>query len=257
MPLTATEVSLTLSGRQLLRNVDVVIEAGKVTTILGPNGAGKTSLLRVLCGELNAQRGSVQIEGQNLSDISAQAKAKKLAVLPQHSALNFPFSVQEVVQLGRIPHNSGIKRDTEIVMEALQTVDCAHLASREYTRLSGGEKQRVHLARVLAQIWEAPEEGGRFLILDEPTSSLDLAHQQLTIAVVRSLAHKGVGVLLAIHDLNLAAAMSDHMVFLKQGVLVESGSPSEILRAELVRSVFDVDVTIGRHPAKGTPMVLS
>jgi iron complex transport system ATP-binding protein len=256
MALKTEKIFLDIAGFRLLEDVSASVMPGKVTAVLGPNGAGKTSLLRVISGELTPQLGSVFIGGQSLQELPAQSRARRLAVLPQHSALSFPFTVEEVVRLGRIPHDTGVKRDVEIIHEALLAVDAEHLAKREYTRLSGGEKQRVHFARVLTQIWEAQVEGDRFLVLDEPTSSLDLAHQQLTVELVRDLAAQGVGVLIAIHDINLAALMADHMVLLKQGAVVAEGPPKDILTVELVRSVFEVDVIIGLHPEKGTPTVL-
>ncbi|RLA55889.1 MAG: heme ABC transporter ATP-binding protein, partial [Gammaproteobacteria bacterium] len=126
-----------------------------------------------------------------------------------------------------------------------------------YTQLSGGEKQRVQLARVLAQIWEPSSEGDRYLVLDEPTSSLDLAHQQMTLDVVRNLAQKGVGIMIVIHDLNLAARCADQMLLLQCGRIVISGTPQDVLKPENIHSVFQVDAHIGRHPVSGTPLVIT
>jgi iron complex transport system ATP-binding protein len=177
-------------------------------------------------------------------------------VLPQHSLLNFPFTAAEVVMLGRTPHDTGIAHDRDIVAQTLKSVDGDYLADRIYTQLSGGEKQRVHLARVLAQIWEPAPEGERYLVLDEPTSSFDLAHQKLTLEVVRSLADKGVGVLMVIHDLNLAACCADQMFLMQCGQIVVSGTPREVLQPEIISRVFQVDATIGVHPKSGTPLVI-
>jgi iron complex transport system ATP-binding protein len=255
--LSAEQLSLSLSGTPLLRDIDIEVKPGKITTILGPNGAGKTSLLRVLTGELVPTAGRVTLNGCPVRHVPPVQRARTLAVLPQHSLLNFPFTAAEVVMLGRTPHDTGAVRDREIVAQALKAVDGDYLAGRIYTRLSGGEKQRVHLARVLAQIWESTGEGDRYLVLDEPTSSFDLAHQQLTLDVVRNLGRKGVGILMVIHDLNLAARCADQMVLLRCGQIVTSGSPQDVLTPDNVTDVFQVDVHIGEHPVSGKPLVIT
>jgi len=257
MALQARGVSLSLSGVSLLDGIDLTLQPGQVTAVLGPNGAGKTSLLRVLTGEIRATSGEVSLEGRAIDRWPNAERARTLAVLPQQSLLSFPFYAQEVVMLGRTPHDTGRIQDEEIVCEALQAVDCEHLAHRVYTHLSGGEKQRVQLARVLAQVWEPLAEGERYLVLDEPTSSLDLAHQGLTLDVVRTLADRNVGVLLVLHDLNLAARCADQMVLLRCGSVANSGAPQDVLTEEIVREVFEVEASIGRHPVHGSPLVIT
>ena len=257
MSLSAQDLSLELSGTPLLGDIDLEVKAGEIATVLGPNGAGKTSLLRVLVGELAPDSGLVSLNGRALGDWTSEQRARSLAVLPQHSLLNFPFTAEEVVMLGRTPHDTGVAHDREIVAAALQAVDGDYLAQRTYTQLSGGEKQRVHLARVLAQIWEPSSPGERYLILDEPTSSFDLAHQHLTLDVVRGLAKKGVGILMVIHDLNLAARCADQMLLMQCGRIVVSGTPEEVLIQETVRRVFEVDAHIGKHPTSGAPLVIT
>lgn len=257
MSLVAREVSLTMGGARLLDSVSLELLSGEVTAVLGPNGAGKTSLLRLLCGERSPDRGEVELSGLDVRHWQPRERACVLSVLPQHSVLNFPFSVREVATLGRTPHAAGLKRDSQIVEEALELVDCAHLADREYTRLSGGEKQRVHLARVLAQIWEESPLGPRFLLLDEPTSSLDLAHQRMMLDIVRRLRAQGVGVFLVLHDLNLAARCADQLLLLRDGRVARCGSPRDVLTTDAIRDVFDVDVTVSQHPDSGVPLVIA
>jgi iron complex transport system ATP-binding protein len=257
MSLSARNIVLSLSGIPLLGDIDMDVHPGQITTVLGPNGAGKTSLLRILVGELAADAGTVSLNGKELTEWSPAQRARTLAVLPQHSLLNFPFTATEVVMLGRTPHSTGVAHDREIVAQALKAVDGDYLAGRIYTQLSGGEKQRVHLARVLAQIWEPSPDGERYLVLDEPTSSFDLAHQQLTLEVVRSLATKGVGILMVIHDLNLAARCADQMLLMQCGKIVISGTPQEVLRPDTITRVFQVEATIGTHPVSGTPLVIT
>jgi iron complex transport system ATP-binding protein len=257
MTLAARNLSLALSSIPLLVDVQLEVRPGEITTVLGPNGAGKTSLLRVLVGDLAPDAGTVLLNGRELRQWPAAHRARTLAVLPQHSLLDFPFTAAEVVMLGRTPHATGVAHDRDIVAQALQAVDGDYLARRIYTQLSGGEKQRVHLARVLAQIWEPSAEGERYLVLDEPTSSFDLAHQQLTLDVVRTLAGKGVGILMVIHDLNLAARCSDQMLLMQCGRIVLSGTPAAVLTPENIARIFQVQASIGVHPVSGTPLVIT
>ena len=257
MILAAKQVSLSVADFMLLQDIDLALEAGQVTAIIGPNGAGKTSLLRALSGEKKPSKGEVVFNGRSLQSWQPLDLAKLLAVLPQSSELNFPFTASEVVALGRIPHASGAVKDAEIVDAALQKVDGSYLDKRFYTHMSGGEKQRVQLARVLAQIWEPVEAGSRLLILDEPTSAFDLAHQQLTLEIVRSLACQGVAVLMVIHDLNLAARCADQLVMLSGGRIVARGTPEQVLTVDNIQQVFSVDASISQHPSTGTPLVIT
>jgi len=212
MSLVAEKLSLNCSGVFLLRDVNVSILPGKITTIVGPNGAGKTSLLRCLSN----------------------------------------FTAEEVVLLARTPHDTGSIRDDEIVATALKIVDATYLANRQYTQLSGGEKQRIHLARSLAQIWDLDtkqkDHTDRFLLLDEPTSSFDLAHQQLTLEIVSSFSSRGVGILLVMHDLNLAAKCSDQVIMMECGKPVKTGLPKEVFTAENIEQVFGVRVKVQENP---------
>ena len=257
MALAARNVSLVLSGAPLLDAIDLAVQPGQVTAVLGPNGAGKTSLLRVLTGELAPGGGEVMLDDKPLHSWPSVARARSLAVLPQQSLLNFPFHAEEVVMLGRTPHDTGRQHDEEIVRQALAAVDCDYLARRPYTHLSGGEKQRVQLARVLAQVWEPVPGAERYLVLDEPTSSLDLAHQQLTQEVVRKLAARNVGVLIVLHDLNLAARCADQLVLLQCGRIAVSGAPRDVLTEQNVNAVFQVNARIGEHPEDGKPLVIT
>jgi len=257
MTLQARDLFLTLSSVPLLRHLDLTVAPGEVTTILGPNGAGKSTLLRCLVGEQFPSEGQVLLNHRLVHDWRPVERARVLSVLPQQSLLDFPFTAAEVVMLGRTPHATGLVHDREIVAAALDMVDGGYLAERYYTQLSGGEKQRVHLARVLAQIWEPCCEGDRYLVLDEPTSSFDLAHQQLTLEIVREFADRGVGVLMVVHDLNLAARCADQLVLMQCGEIVAAGAPLEVLQPAAIRRVFEVDVDVGVHPRTGKPLVIS
>jgi iron complex transport system ATP-binding protein len=255
--LEAHQLSLSIAGFQLLQDIDLQIKSGEVTAIIGPNGAGKTSLLRLLCGEIKPSSGDVTFNGLSFGQWQRKQLAKILGVLPQGSALNFPFTAREVVMMGRIPHSTGLTKDTVIVDAVLDLVGGSYLDKRPYTQMSGGEKQRVQLARVLAQIWEPNASGDdRVLILDEPTSAFDLAHQQLTLDIVKKFVQQGVAVLLVVHDLNLAASCADQLVMLNCGRLVAKGSPQAVLSTELIEQVFNVSVSVGTHPKTGAPLVI-
>lgn len=257
MAIQAQNISVHLAGFNLLREIDLSIESGQVTAVVGPNGAGKSSLLKVLTGELRPTAGEVVINGKALGHWSSRDKANILAVLPQHSELNFPFTASEVVALGRIPHQTGYKKDQQIINDALQLVDADYLQKRLYTEMSGGEKQRVQLARVLVQIWNPSPLGQQFLVLDEPTSAFDLSHQLMTLKIVKNLAAKGIGVLMVLHDLNLASRCADNLVVLNQGAIAAQGSPQDVLSETLVNSVFGVKAVISNHPVSHTPMVIT
>ncbi|HIG68131.1 MAG TPA: heme ABC transporter ATP-binding protein [Porticoccaceae bacterium] len=257
MTMSARDISLHLSGFDLLRNITLEVEAGKVTTIVGPNGAGKSSLLKVLTGEMPPTKGDVYLNSRLLNQWSLLEKAQMLAVLPQHTLLNFSFTADEVVGLGRIPHQTGSAKDVEIVAEALELVDASYLQRRFYTQMSGGEKQRVQLARVLAQIWQPSCLGEQFLVLDEPTSAFDLSHQKLTLDIVRQLAQKGVGVVMVVHDLNLAARCADNLVVIDGGVIAAQGSPEMVLTETLIDKVFGVKSIISEHPITKRPLVIT
>ncbi|WP_296234827.1 heme ABC transporter ATP-binding protein [uncultured Pseudomonas sp.] len=239
----------------VLSGIDLQLRPGEVLGVLGPNGAGKSTLLAALTGELPASAGQVTLEQRALDEWSGPERARRLAVLPQSSSLNFSFRVEEVVAMGRLPHDSGRVRDAQIVQEALHAADAAHLAGRSYLALSGGERQRVHLARVLAQLWPGGE--GQILLLDEPTSMLDPLHQHTCLHAVRRLAESGAAVLVILHDLNLAARYCDRLLLLEQGRAHALGTPAEVLRAEPLQAVFGLEVLVQTHPERGHPLIVA
>ena len=224
--------------------------------MLGPNGAGKSTLMKVASGERSLSSGEVLLNGRHNRDLRQQALM--LGVLPQASSLSFPFTVEEVVMLGRTPCSSSREGNHAVAEAALAKVDALHLRERHYTTMSGGERQRVHMARVLAQIWDKCPEGDRFLLLDEPTSALDPAHQQLTLKMAREQADKeGMWVMVILHDLNLAARYSDQLVILQKGTVAARGTPWEVLTPDIIRSVFNVEVSVSDHPAHDCPLVIT
>lgn len=257
MSLSLKHLNLHLGSKQILKDVDFKLGNNEVVAILGPNGAGKSTLFKVLSGEHRHYCGEIELHGQPLADWKHADVAKMLGVLPQSSRLAFPFSVQEVVALGRLPHNTGRVIDRNIVHDAMGQVDVLHLADALYPSLSGGEKQRVQLARVLTQIWQPSELGARFLLLDEPTSALDLAHQHETLKLARRLVSQGVGVLTILHDLNLAAQYADRILLLADGVCVAQGKVEEVITAKRIQDLYGIPVTVMPHPNQHYPMVVA
>lgn len=239
----------------VLADVHLELRPGEVLGVLGPNGAGKSTLLAALSGELPAAHGRVLLDERPLSAWHGPERARRLAVLPQTSSLGFAFRVEEVVGMGRLPHATGRARDAEIVGEALAAADAAHLSGRNYLELSGGECQRVHLARVLAQLWPGGE--GQVLLLDEPTSMLDPLHQHTTLQATRAFAEQGAAVLVILHDLNLAARYCDRLLLLERGRPHALGTPDEVLRADPLRAVFGLEVLVQRHPERGHPLIVA
>jgi iron complex transport system ATP-binding protein len=251
-------VSVVRGGRRLVDEVHIALRPGRVTSVVGPNGAGKSTLLKALAGELRCSEGAVILEGRCITRWPLCDHARRRAVLPQHSTPAFDLTVEAVVELGRMPH-AGVstpRRDAEIVEAALKRVGALGLRGRAYPTLSGGERQRVHLARVLAQIWSRPRDGGRYLLLDEPLSAQDLGRQHEIMGFLRTLASEGVGILVVVHDLNLAARYSDELVMMRQGVSVAGGSPAEVLTREGIRNTFGVEAVVMPDPVGGTPMVI-
>ena len=242
-------------GDPLLEDINLYLEAGTILALAGPNGAGKSSLLQLIAGDIQPDSGQFSLGGRGFGDWTARERARRLAFLPQMSLLNFPYTVEEVVMLGRTPHSSGLHKDREIVEQALWFTDTLSLRQRLYTRLSGGEKQRTQLARVFAQIFDRGSLSGRLLLLDEPTAALDLAHQQQVLLAVRQLARDGCAIILVIHDLNLAASIADRVLVLDQGRQVAQGTPDEVLTTGLFRNVFGVEVDISRHPRGNHPVI--
>lgn len=251
----AEGLSVHRNDKCVLHAIDLTLEPGKVLGVLGPNGAGKSTLLGALCGELKPSQGQLWLDGQALSHWSGQQRARRLAVLPQSSTLSFAFKVLEVVALGRLPHDSGQVRDSEIVREALKAADAWHLHDRSYLALSGGERQRVHLARVLAQLW--PGEGGQTLLLDEPTSMLDPLHQHTTLQAVSEFAGRGGAVMVILHDLNLAARYCDRVLLLDAGQSYALDTPQVVLVPDALKAVFGLDVLVQRHPERGHPLIIA
>ena len=256
--LIAENIACRVHGRTLLHPQSFVLQAGSLTAIVGPNGAGKSTLLSLLSGQRRPVSGLVLLDGRDLAVHDTQALARQRAVMAQDTSVAFDFRVRDVVELGRYPHRLHPSADEAgIVTAALAATGVSGLAQRNITTLSGGERARAQLARVLAQIWHPPPEGGsRWLLLDEPTAALDLHHQHEVLRLARGWAQgQGVGVVAVLHDLNLALRYADHALVLEQGHLVAQGTPRDTLDEALLERVWRVG-TQRTTLSDGTPQLL-
>ena len=248
--LRAEAVSYSIDAAVLVDAVDFEVRTGELVGVVGPNGAGKTSLLRLLSGEAAATSGRVLINGTPVSALRPIDLARARSVLPQHSLLQFAFRALDVVLMGRYPvPGSSAGEDLDAVDAAMEETDTGHLAERRYPTLSGGEQTRVALARVLAQ--ETP-----IVMLDEPTGSLDIRHQEMVMGTLRSLADEGAAVLAVLHDLNLAARYADRVGLMSKGRMREVASTAEVLRPDLLSEVYGYPVAVVPHPHLHCPLVL-
>jgi iron complex transport system ATP-binding protein len=258
--LECKELSVRAGWRRLLEGIDLTLSPGEVVAVLGENGAGKTTLLRALAGErfepaLRAS-GAVRLNGRPIDRYDVRARARLRAVLPQQSESAFSFTALEVAALGRYAFGGGGEEDRRIARQALLLADAAHLERRELPTLSGGERARVHLAAVFAQLWERESEVPRYLLLDEPTAALDLAHQHHVLASARSFAaERGLGVLAILHDLNLVAQYADRTYVLRDGRLLAQGAPREVFSPQLIAEGFAVAASVLAHPLKPAPLI--
>jgi iron complex transport system ATP-binding protein len=235
--LTAHGVNVKLSGRAVLNDISLALSAGHLVALVGPNGAGKTTLLRALAG-LVPSDGAINVGGEALSSLTLRERARRFAYLPQGHIVHWPLPAQDIVALGRYPHGATdparlTPRDTEAVLRAMRLTDVMEFGARRITELSGGERSRVALARVLAV--EAP-----VILADEPTASLDPRHQIDVMKTLRHAADKGTLVMVVTHDLGLAARFADTILVLSDGRMVSQGAPMEALSEQIMGDVFRI-----------------
>jgi len=243
----ARDIAYEAGGREILHGVSAVFEPGRLHLIIGPNGAGKSTFVKVLSRLLKPKAGEVRYGGADIARVAEQSLAERRAVLSQAIEIAFPLWVHEVVMMGRYPHFSGrpTARDRAVVAEVMDYCDVTGLADRSYPTLSGGEKQRVNFARVLAQVWQPRPDGGRYLFLDEPLTFLDIGHQ---IDLMRKLGEFGaapdVVVVGVVHDLALAARFAHQLVLMHDGAVLAAGPPEPVMTPENVRAAFGVEPVV-------------
>jgi len=253
---SAIEISgLTCSyeDQAVLDNLSMSVETGEFFIIIGPNGSGKSTLLNTVAGLLILQKGVIKIQNHLLSEIDQKSLAQTLALVPQSMEIDFPFTVKEVVLMGRTPHQGflGLEKeaDSKIVGEALDYTDLAHLAERKVYQLSGGERQRAFIARAICQ---QPD----IMLLDEPTASLDLSHQTRIMDLMERLkTEKGMTVVMVSHDINLASMYADKLILLKSGQIVAKGSPTEVLRYDILEEAYGCTLLVDNNPVKDCPRI--
>ncbi|MCE5172736.1 ABC transporter ATP-binding protein [Paenibacillus profundus] len=245
MRLEVEHLYVTLAGTDIVKDISLQVDNGQFVGIIGPNGCGKSTLLKSIYKVIKPKQGSVFLEERDVLKSNPKSISKKMGVVGQFNDLSFDFTVHEMVMMGRTPHKHAMesdnKEDYEIVHTALEKVDLLSYADRSYLTLSGGEKQRVILARAIAQ-------QPKFLILDEPTNHLDIKYQLQILSIVKALK---VGTLAALHDLSLAATYCDILYVVKDGKVVASGIPNEVLTKELIKRVYEIDCEIYANPVTG------
>ncbi len=247
-------LSVYYGQRQVLKEIQLEVASGEIVALIGPNGAGKSTLIRSISGVVPVRNGAIEVNGVNITSLSSMERARQIAVVPQ--AVNMPpaFTAWETVLLGRTPYLNFLgqtsAKDEDLARHALEQVDALHLAERRMDEISGGEQQRVLLARSLAQ--DTP-----ILLMDEPTAHLDLPHQiDLLKLISRQAKEKNLSVLVALHDLNIASLFADRIAVVQGGLLCVAGSPRETLTAEILHSVYHMPVHVLTHPETGAPLVI-
>lgn len=248
MKLEAKHLDIGYRGRRVGSDISLALEAGEVLCLLGPNGSGKTTLFRTLLGLLPAQGGQVAIDGADLVSRARDEVARLVSYVPQAHAAFFPFTVEEVVLMGRTAHlgvfSSPSRHDREVARATLERMRLASLADSIYTRISGGERQLTLIARALAQ--EA-----RIVVMDEPTANLDFGNQVRVLEHIQSLARSGIGILLSTHDPDQAFLCATRVAMLHEGRLARLGPPDEVITAESLKQIYGVDVIVTRVPMAG------
>ncbi|PJZ43851.1 heme ABC transporter ATP-binding protein [Leptospira brenneri] len=230
-----------IGKKTILSDINITIEPGEFHVLMGKNGAGKSTLFHLLSSDTRPSSGSIYFDGKPIQSLNAKSIAKQRAVLTQNPEINFPLTCLDIVQLGRFPHETSDTENLDIALQSLEIVDLLDKKNQNYNTLSGGEKQRAHFARVLSQIWEEPP---RYLLLDEPISSLDLPNQIKVLELCRHLSQKGYGVFMILHDLNLASRYADKITFLSDGKVFASGPPNEVITEEGIQSVFNIEIDV-------------
>jgi len=254
--LSVENISYEIKKHRLLHNVSFSLHPGEMIAVLGANGAGKSTLIKLLNGEYRPSTGVIRLEGKALEAYGLKLLATKRATMSQQQGMSMDFPVREVVMMGRYPHytNQPGPRDWEVVEETMSVCGLDHLAERTILTLSGGEQQRVHLARVLAQLWDG--EGG-LLLMDELTSAMDIQFQHQTLAIARALADRRFMVVTVLHDMNLAAQYADRLILLKNGRKMHDGTPAEVLNARNIYQIFSIDSQVSINPTNLSTQVLA
>ncbi|HMS33765.1 MAG TPA: heme ABC transporter ATP-binding protein [Ignavibacteria bacterium] len=254
--LEVKNVEYVIGGKKLLKNVSLDFLKNEFVVVMGQNGAGKTTLLNILAGSLKPTGGEVSVFKKKIESFDKTDLAKKRAVLSQHYDIAFPISVEEIVMMGRYPHflNVPSKDDIEIVSNAIDMMGMSEFKLRDYNTLSGGEAQKVQMARVISQIWQEDHSEPKILFLDEPVSSLDMHYQHLILKLIREYSLKNILVIGVIHDINLAFEYADRVIFMKNGSVVKSYNSKEAIDTAVLKEIFEIEIGLIKNPYSDKPM---
>tara|TARA_B100000212_G_C27341801_1_gene519540 strand:+ start:104 stop:877 length:774 start_codon:yes stop_codon:yes gene_type:complete len=253
MSLNLESVSLKLDNRQILKDVSLEINEGEIVSVIGPNGAGKSTLLNILTGDINPDSGEISYDNKQLKQISIQERAFTRSVMSQMQTLVFNFSVKDVIEMGWLQRgNSDFSNNFSMAFKNV-TKECNvhNLIHRKFNSLSGGEQRRVHFARTLLQLWRPSESNDpRYLLLDEPTANLDLSSEMLLMNILKKRASLNVGILVILHDLNLASHFADKIAIIKDGEIMAFGEPEKIMEDAFLTSIYDVPIKVKHDPLR-------
>ena len=253
MSLSLKSVSLKLDNRQILKDVSLEINEGEIVSVIGPNGAGKSTLLNVLSGDISPDSGNTTYDNKQLNKISIQERAFTRSVMSQMQTLVFNFNVKDVIEMGWLQRgNSDFSSNFSMAFEAV-TTECNvnNLVHRKFNSLSGGEQRRVHFARTLLQLWRPSQSNDpRYLLLDEPTANLDLSSEMLLMNILKARASSNVGILVILHDLNLASHFADKIAIMKDGEIKAFGKPEEIMTDDFLTSIYEVPIKVKYDPLR-------
>ena len=253
MSLSLKSVSLKLDNRQILKDVSLEINEGDIVSVIGPNGAGKSTLLNVLTGDISPDSGDIIYDNKQLNKISIQERAFTRSVMSQMQTLVFNFNVKDVVEMGWLQRgNSDFSSNFTMAFEAVTSECNVHnLVHRKFNSLSGGEQRRVHFARTLLQLWRPSQSNDpRYLLLDEPTANLDLSSEMLLMNILKARATSNVGILVILHDLNLASHFADKIAIMKDGEIKAFGKPEEVMTDDFLTSIYEVPIKVKYDPLR-------
>ena len=251
MSVRCESIDINLNKREILKNISIEVKENEILSIIGPNGAGKSTLLKSLAGDINPTNGNIFYDGININQIDIQERAFTRSVMSQLQPIAFDFSVKEIVEMGWINRGESKYADQfdDAVQEVILKCGVKDLIDRNFNTLSGGEQRRIHFARTLLQLWRPSNSSDpKYLFLDEPTANLDLTYEIKLLNIVKDVAQEGAGVILVLHDLNLAAKFSDKVAILKGGLLIDIGLPKDILKSTLLSDIYEIKVEVKNDP---------
>ena len=253
--LNVKNIFYNVNGISINSNITFDLEYGDTVSIIGPNGSGKTTLLRLISGDILPTKGEILFREKKLDEWHKKEISTKRAVLPQNSHISFPLTVNEVIHMGRFPYPENKSLNNSIVERLIDIFDLPQFLDRDFTSLSGGEKQRVQIARVFSQIWSDNNYNGKLLVLDEPTSFLDIKHQLHCFETINTFKEMGLTVLMVLHDINHAVTYSNKIAMLKNSELVYFGKTKDVINTANLNDVFDVNLKLVDINSKGKTLV--